>query len=143
MSKDPSKPIRFRRRGGLFLFIPLIFLAAALLLTGCRGEPEIPEHQQIQDGNPERGRQTFADYGCHSCHTIPGVVGADALVAMPLNDWGNRSYIAGRIPNTGQNLISWIMAPQAIVPGSAMPDMGVTWQDAKDMSAYLFTLRRR
>jgi cytochrome c1 len=38
-------------------------------------------------------------------------------------------------------LIRWIETPQAIEPGTAMPNLGVTEQRARDMAAYLYTLR--
>lgn len=72
---------------------------------------------------------------------VPGVTGADGLVGPTFHYWADRQYIAGRIHNTPDNLVSWIMSPQSIVPGTAMPDMGVTWGDARDMAAFLYTLR--
>ena len=41
-----------------------------------------------------------------------------------------------------ENLMLWIREPQTIEPGTAMPDMAVTEQDARDMGAYLYTLER-
>jgi cytochrome c2 len=38
------------------------------------------------------------------------------------------------------NLVKWLRQPQNVVPGNAMPDMGVTPQDARDIAAYLYTL---
>jgi cytochrome c2 len=67
---------------------------------------------------------------------------ANALVAAPLSDWADRRYIAGRFTNTPENLIPWIMSPQEMEPGTAMPDVGVTEADARDMAAYLYTLQR-
>jgi cytochrome c2 len=84
----------------------------------------------------------LADYGCNSCHTIPGVESADAWVGPPLNNWSERRYIAGTLANEPQNLIHWIRFPQEVEPGTAMPDMGVDEQAALDMTAYLFTLRQ-
>jgi cytochrome c1 len=54
---------------------------------------------------------------------------------------GTRRYIAGRLPNTPNNLIGWLQSPQSIEPGSVMPNLGVTQRDARDMAAYLYTLR--
>jgi cytochrome c len=137
MMKKPNLQGRYLRISSLVV----IFIVLTWMISACRARPEIPEIQLIPDGDPERGRQAFVDYGCTACHIIPGVQRATGLVGPPLNNWGDRDFIAGQLPNTGQNMVSWLMAPQAIIPGSAMPDMNVTWQDAKDMSAYLFTLR--
>jgi len=54
---------------------------------------------------------------------------------------GRRSYIAGEVPNGPDALARWIMSPQSLVPGTPMPDMGVSERDAQDMAAYLLSLR--
>jgi cytochrome c1 len=64
-----------------------------------------------------------------------------AALAQPLSAWRHRSYIAGRLPNRPDVLARWIAAPQALVPGTAMPSMGVSPEDARAMAAYLFSLR--
>lgn len=88
----------------------------------------------------ERGRALLAQYQCGACHTIPGVPASRGQVAPPLAAWRHRSYIAGRLPNRPDVLARWIAAPQSLVPGTAMPSMGVSPADAAAMSAYLFTL---
>jgi cytochrome c1 len=45
------------------------------------------------------------------------------------------------LPNTPQNMVRWLRHPQAVSPKSAMPDLGVTEPDARDVAAYLSTLR--
>ena len=82
-----------------------------------------------------------AQYGCPACHTIPGVKNANGNVGPPLARIGERTYIAGMLRNTPPNLVRWIREPQAVVPGNAMPDMGVSEADARDIAAYLYTLR--
>lgn len=81
------------------------------------------------------------DYGCHTCHLIPGVPGANSLVGPPLTAWAERQFIAGALPNRPNELIAWLQDPQAIEPQTAMPNLGATEQAARDMSAYLYTLR--
>ena len=88
----------------------------------------------------ERGRALLVQYRCGTCHTIPGVPASRGQVAPPLTAWGQRSYIAGRLPNTPDVLARWIVAPQSLVPGTWMPSMGVSPADAQAMAAYLFTL---
>jgi len=89
----------------------------------------------------DRGRRALRQYGCVGCHVIPGVVAADSFVGPPLNRIGTRTLVAGLLPNTTQNLIDWIRHPQAVSPGTAMPDLGVGERDARDMAAYLGQLR--
>lgn len=88
-----------------------------------------------------RGRRALRQFGCTGCHVIPGVVAADSHVGPPLERIATRAFIAGQLPNTRENLIQWIRHPQAISPGTAMPDLGVGERDARDMAAYLEWLR--
>lgn len=129
-----------------YLFVwctPLVVLAVMALLSGCMGRlPRAAEAQSVVGGDAQRGREAARLYGCGSCHVIPGVVGANALVGPPLNSWADRRYIAGKLPNQPTFLIQWIRFPEAIEPGTAMPNMDVTEQDARDISAYLYTLQR-
>jgi cytochrome c1 len=64
-----------------------------------------------------------------------------ARSARPLDAFGVRSYIAGQVPNRPDTLARWIAEPAALVPGTSMPDMGVSDADARDMAAYLGSLR--
>jgi cytochrome c len=129
---------RYGKRPLLILALGLIY---AVLLAACRNQP-VAVGRIVEGGNPQLGVQLFQQYGCGGCHVIPGVERADQLVGPPLIGWGERVYIAGRVPNTPENLIAWIQNPQAIDPENAMPNLGVTEQDARHMSAYLYTLMR-
>ncbi|MEU8264032.1 c-type cytochrome [Micromonospora sp. NPDC048999] len=116
-------------------------LAVLALVTagGCASSPP-PPPPQSRAGHPERGAELIARYGCGSCHTIPGIDRADGLVGPPLTRFGARSYIAGKLPNNDDNLRRWISDPQAVVPGNAMPNLGVDAIDAQDIAAYLHSL---
>jgi cytochrome c len=131
--------MRRGRHPGLRLATLLALLSGLLWLAGCGGSDRLPP-AVVPDGNPARGREAIQRYGCGTCHGIPGVRGATGTVGPPLDDFGRRSYIAGQLPNTGPNLQRWIMNPQDVEPGTAMPDVGVTEIDARDIAAYLFTL---
>ena len=89
----------------------------------------------------ERGRALVQQYQCGTCHRIPGVNAANGAFAVTLEAFGVRSYIAGHVPNTDENLARWIVNPAAVVPGTLMPNMGVTPEDARDIAAYLRQLR--
>ena len=71
---------------------------------------------------------------------IPGIDNARGLVGPPLDHMGRRIFIAGLLRNTPDNLVSWLRDPQAVVPGNAMPDMGLSDEQARDITAYLYTL---
>lgn len=100
-----------------------------------------PEAGREPEPDAERGRQALRQFGCVGCHVIPGVVAADSFVGPPLERMGTRQFVAGQLPNTRENLIEWIRHPQAVSPGTAMPDLGVGERDARDMAAYLERLR--
>jgi cytochrome c1 len=92
-------------------------------------------------GDPYRGKAAISAYGCGTCHTVPGVKGADALVAPPLTRMGQRAYVAGVMKNTPANLIRWIQDPPAVDPMTAMPKLNVSESDARDIASYLYTLK--
>lgn len=116
-----------------------LLILVSLLLSSCTGDVNgVPEPRSAPISNISSGRRLIADYGCGTCHSIPGVPGADAMAAAPLNCFYQRSYIAGRLPNTRENLIKWIQHPQQIEPGNAMPDLGVSEDEAGDMADYLY-----
>jgi cytochrome c2 len=96
---------------------------------------------QLTGGDPDRGVEMIGRYGCAACHTIPGIRGANALVGPPLTRIASRSYLAGQIQNTPGNMVRWIQHPREVERGTAMPEMGVTDSDARDIAAYLYTLR--
>ena len=118
--------------------------AAALVLlaaVGCNRRDVSEEARQLTGGDPDRGRWAIRKYGCASCHTVPGVLGADGLVGPPLDRMGSRMVLAGHLPNTPANMVRWIQHPQRLRPDTAMPETGITDAEARDVAAYLYTLR--
>jgi mono/diheme cytochrome c family protein len=104
---------------------------------------ELPEEEPAAAGEPDAGRgfRAINQYACVTCHSIPGVVGPNAPVGPPLDGIGSRTMLAGLLPNTFGNMVRWLRAPQEVSPDSAMPDLGVTERDARDIAAYLATLQ--
>lgn len=115
-------------------------LLALAMLPGCSGY-EIKALAQTDGSNVEAGRHLAFAYGCGSCHVIPGIVGAEGALGPSLDSFGQRMYIAGSLPNTPENLERWIMHPQNLEPGTAMPDLGITAGQARNIAAFLNTLR--
>jgi cytochrome c1 len=52
-----------------------------------------------------------------------------------------RAIIAGELANTPENMVRWIRDPLAVEPNTAMPNLQVSEETARDMVAYLYTLR--
>jgi len=121
----------------------LALALVAIAAQGCRGNnPEYGEaYVTPVGGDPARGHAVIVKFGCGSCHTIPGIRGAHGLVGPPLYWFSRRTYIAGEVPNTPENLVHWVEAPKAIEPETAMPTLGLSEQQARDVAAYLYTLR--
>jgi cytochrome c len=113
-------------------------MLALWLLGGCAASEDV---STLTGGDAERGKAALRAYGCTACHTIPGVPGANGLVGPPLGGIASRAYIGGVAPNTPDNMVRWLMDPPALAPRTAMPNLGVGTSDARDMAAYLYTLR--
>jgi cytochrome c2 len=113
----------------------------AAMLAGCQKHANTNLRVNRAVGNADHGATLINYYGCGSCHTIPGIPDADGLVGPPLTDFSRRVYIAGVLRNTPDNLVAWIRDPQRIVPGNVMPKMGIDAADARDIAAYLYTIR--
>ena len=114
-------------------------LLTVVLLSACAGGVNgVPEPRTSYNSQVEAGRPLIATYGCGACHTVPGVSGAHSLAAPPLDHFWQRSYIAGRLANTQDNLAQWIHDPQGVEPGTAMPNLGVSEDQARAIASYLY-----
>ncbi len=111
------------------------------MLSGCIRHSATVEAENVTGGNAGVGQHLIYTYSCGSCHIIPGVAEANGTVGPPLQGVASRIYIAGSLVNTPENLLRWVTKPQEINPGTAMPDLGVTAGQARDIAAYLDTLR--
>jgi cytochrome c2 len=90
-------------------------------------------------GDLARAPAIMRRYGCTGCHTIPGIAGGDGQVGGPLSGIKHRVYVGGVVPNSPQNLVRWIVSPQAFSPRSAMPATGISEAEARDVATYLYS----
>lgn len=118
----------------------MAILACAALVGACEGGRLDDPPPAVPGGDAERGAAVIREVGCGACHTIPGIDGADGTVGPPLSSWRDRAYIAGARPNEPPELIDWLLAPHAVEPATAMPDLDLTDRQARDVAAYLYTL---
>jgi cytochrome c oxidase subunit II len=94
-------------------------------------------------GDPTLGAQLIQQKGCPACHTIPGIPGANGSIGPNLGGVASRTTIAGgAVPNKGpDDLKRWIMDPPALKPGTIMPNLALSDQEATNIVAYLETLK--
>jgi cytochrome c len=102
------------------------------MLIACKSE---------NHGDATHGQQLITDYGCTSCHVIPGIHGPKGSIGPSLAGVGARPLLARKVQNTPENMTAWLQNPQAFDPGNAMPNLGVKPEDARDITAYLMTLK--
>jgi mono/diheme cytochrome c family protein len=110
------------------------------------GSPaKIPAVQDARDsgraGDPRRGVLALQQYACTACHSIPGIVGSRVYVGPPLAGIASRKYLAGRLPNSPENMVRWIRDPRGVSAATLMPDLEVSEEHARDIVAYLYTLK--
>lgn len=117
-----------------------LLLLTALALAACSSQQPPVDARAV--GDVDHGKLVIVRYGCGSCHEIPGIPLADGRVGPPLANFGERTVVAGVLPNTPDQLTRWIAHPQEVVPGNAMPEMGLSDRDARDAAAYLYSLHR-
>lgn len=133
-------------RSGAGFFVALLVLGAALLAVVAgdllvRGPRRVPTRAawSVAGGDPDRGRAAIERHGCGSCHVIPGIREARGRVGPQLVDFASQMYVAGVLANVPENLVRWLQDPRAVDPLTAMPDLGVTEEEARDMAAYLYS----
>lgn len=118
-----------------------VLSTALALLAGCTGGQSIRGYTDLAGGQVHSGEKLLVQYRCGSCHVIPGIRNADGLFGPPLVSMGRRTYIAGEFANDPENLVRWIMSPESMKPGTTMPTLGLSEQQARDVAAYLNTLK--
>jgi cytochrome c2 len=121
-------------------------MAALIVITGIvaysqwqwGGRGSGSETWSIRGGIAQLGRQPIVRHGCGACHVIGGIGRANGRVGPKLQGIHEQIYLAGVIPNTAENMVLWIMHPERVAPGTAMPDLDVLEQDARHIAAYLY-----
>lgn len=122
--------------------LPLILLLLAACNRAEHASTPTANAPAPAIGNAARGPQLAAQYGCIACHTIPGVAGANGALGPALQGIGSRGTISmGAVQNTPANLVKFIQDPASLNPQSSMPPSGAPAADAKDIAAYLLTLK--
>jgi cytochrome c len=110
----------------------------SIAATGCgEKQPTMP----VAGGDPQRGKASIERYGCVACHAIPGIPGHGSNVGPPLTKIARRAYVGGVLPNLPDEMVRWLRNPPEVDPRTAMPNLGISEMEAKDIAAYLYTLK--
>lgn len=110
-------------------------------LAACDGPPD--RTPTLGNADASRGRQLVSDKGCVACHSFPDVKWPRGRLGPSLEDFGRQSLIAGRLPNQPGVLMQFVRDAPALVPGTAMPAIPMTDQEARDVTVYLLQLQSR
>lgn len=144
MSGMPAWEFRISERG---LWSTVAFLKAMPRMTTIEyrqladssAAADCPKPTSAGEYSTERAQIMLRQYACDNCHLIDGMVGPITHIGPSLQHWHERKYIAGILPNTRQNLVRWIVAPQDVSPHTLMPDLDVIEPHAEHMARYLMT----
>jgi cytochrome c oxidase subunit II len=118
-----------------------------LVIAEPEGQYQAWLDAQRQAANPpadalaRRGLQVFETGPCALCHSIRGTE-ASGQTGPDLTHVASRATLAaGILPNSAGSLAGWIVDPQHIKPGTAMPANSLSPEDLQAVLAYLGGLR--
>jgi cytochrome c2 len=117
-----------------------MLFAGLCQITGCLSSSERAAAEKT-GGNPRRGVEAIRRYGCAACHTIPGIKEAVGRTGPSLGGVAGRPRIADVLENSPENLVRWIENPRSVYRFSSMPTLNISESEARDIAAYLYTLK--
>lgn len=90
--------------------------------------------------DPSAGRAVVQRVGCGGCHSFPDIEWPKGELGPPLEDYADRTLIAGRLPNRPDLLAAFVRNAPALVPDTTMPAMPISERESRDVAAYLYSL---
>lgn len=98
--------------------------------------------------NIARGKRLVAERGCLGCHKYRGRGGSLGPDITHIGDKTVHDYDFHNIPaGTQRSVEGWMFAhfksPQAVIPNSLMPELGLSDEQAGDLTAYMISLKRK
>lgn len=111
-------------------------LGCALGLAACKQPPA--SRYTFDAGLRDKGRDVIERAGCATCHEIPGIDWPEGRTGPSLAGFDGVGPIAGYLPNTPANLARFVRNAPATKPGSTMPAMPISSEEAHAVAAYLY-----
>jgi mono/diheme cytochrome c family protein len=112
--------------------------AFAMCTAACKPPPD--HRQSFPTADAGRGKRLIEEVGCATCHTIGGIDWPQGRAAPELRGLTGRALIAGKVPNSPENLAAFVRNAPAVAPGTTMPPMPLSEQDSRDVAAYLYEI---
>ena len=92
-------------------------------------------------GDAAKGEQIFLSGTCIGCHTVGGTK-AQGKTGPNLTHFATRGNFAGAVlQNNPTNLARWLADPQAVKPGTLMPNLKLSQEQIDALVAYLTSLK--
>lgn len=115
--------------------------ALVLIVTGC-GLITSSQDARVEEtgGNIARGEDLVRTHGCVACHSVPGMASVDNGYGPGLDGFADRRLIGGSAENEPDTLIQFLMSPRSVNPDTAMPTIGLSEEEARDIATWLYTL---
>ncbi len=114
-------------------------------------QPDVEQLPFYQALNPQeqQGVKVILQRGCGGCHTIPNIPGASGTIGPNLGPNGDippvkdrKTIAGGAVPNNSvDDLAKWILDPPSLKPGTAMPKLGLSPDEAAAAAAYLYSIQ--
>lgn len=96
--------------------------------------------QQAPVPDTTSGATLFKSKECIACHRIEGI--SEVTYGPNLTLFGNRETLAGAaLQNTEDEVVRWLKDPAAVKPGSKMPNLHLSDEDARALARYLRGLK--
>jgi len=83
----------------------------------------------------------LVSFRCGLCHAVRGTDAASHYGPDLTHLMSRRMIAAGMLPNNAGTLAGWTQNPQALKPGTLMPDQHLSGSELADVGAYLETLK--
>ena len=147
MRYAPDWETRWSRvdRGSAFLIGGLVgCILTAIVVTGAHQGPGAAGATSAQAAAPVTlppgpGKDLFLAKPCPTCHTIAGL--SQGTIGPELSHVGSKPQIAGVAPMNHDNLVKWLMNPPAMKPGTQMPNLALSEQEANQLADWLLQLK--